>query len=225
MAHMVFYAVKLLNYFSAKGDVSEIYGPKTIMSGKIIDFKKFSLPFGTYCQVHEEKLPQNNLADRTLGAISLGPSGNAQGGHKFFTLNTSQVITRRSWDVIPMPKSVVDRVNFIGRDQPIQPVFLDRAGNPIGDGDANYEEDYANPTANLPGEVIPEVTPDHVEITGVDAENAEPIKFQADLTSSVEIPGVGTAQQTIEINDLDLSPPQEPALIEPAKPDQPRQLG
>ncbi len=57
MMHMVFYAVKLLNYFLAKGGVSEIYGPKTIMSGKIIDFKKFSLPFGAYCQVHEEKLP------------------------------------------------------------------------------------------------------------------------------------------------------------------------
>ncbi len=57
MMHMVFYAVKLLNYFLEKGGVSEIYGPKTIMSGKIIDFKKFSLPFGTYCQVHEEKLP------------------------------------------------------------------------------------------------------------------------------------------------------------------------
>jgi hypothetical protein len=57
MTHMVFYAVKFLNYFPAKGGVSEIYGPKTIMSGEIIDFKKFSLPFGTYCQVHEEKLP------------------------------------------------------------------------------------------------------------------------------------------------------------------------
>jgi hypothetical protein len=193
------------------------------MSGKIINFNKFSLPFGTYCQIHEEKLLQNSLADRSLGAISLWPSGNAQGGHKFFTLNTSWVITRRSWDVIPMPKSIVDRVNFIGRDQPIQPVFLNRTGNPIGDGDANYEEDPANPTNDLPGEVIPKVAPDHVEITGVDdAENAEPIKFQADLTSPVEIPGVDAAQQTSEINDLDLSPPQEPALIEPAKPDQPR---
>jgi hypothetical protein len=218
MMHMVFYAVKLMNYFPAKGGVSEIYGPKTIMSGKIIDFKKFSLPFGTYCQVHEEKLPQNSLADRTLGAISLGPSRNAQGGHKFFTLNMSWVITCQSWDVNAMPKSVVDRVNFIGKDQPIQPVFLDRASNPIGDGDAN-------PTANLPGEVIPEVAPDHVKITRVDAENAEPIEFQADLTSSVEIPGVDTAQQTNEINDLDLSLPQELALIEPAKPDQPRRSG
>jgi hypothetical protein len=93
-----------------------------------------------------------------------------------------------------MPKSVVDRVNYIGRDQPFQPVFLHRAGNPIGDGDANYEEDPAKPTANLPGEVIPEVAPDHVEITGVDdVENAEPIKFQADLMNPVEIPGEDTA--------------------------------
>jgi hypothetical protein len=86
MTHMVFYAIKLLNYFPAKEGVSEIYGPKTIMSGEIINFKKLSLPFGTYCQVHEEKLPQNGLANRTLGAISLGPSGNAQGGHIFLPL-------------------------------------------------------------------------------------------------------------------------------------------
>ncbi len=66
-----------------------------------------------------------------------------------------------------MPKSMVDRVNYIGRDQPIQPVFLNRASNPIGDGDANYEDDPANPTANLPGEVIPKVAPDHVKIIGV----------------------------------------------------------
>jgi hypothetical protein len=90
----------------------------------------------------------------------------------------SRVITHWSWDVIPMPKSVVDRVNYNGRDQPIQLVFLDCAGNPIGDGDADYEEDPANPTTDLPGEVIPKVAPDHVEITGVDdAKNFEPIKF------------------------------------------------
>jgi hypothetical protein len=94
-----------------------------------------------------------------------------------------------------MPKPIVDRVNFIGRDQPIQAVFLDRAGNPIGDGDADYEEDPADQTADLPEEVIPEVAPDHVKITGLDTENAEPIEFQAnDSMSPVEIPGVDTTQ-------------------------------
>jgi hypothetical protein len=151
LTHMVLYAVKLLNYFPVKGGVSEIYGPKAIMSGKVLDFKKNSLPFGSYCQVHEEKLPHNSLVNRTLRAISLGPSGNAQGGHKFFTLNTSRVITRWSWDILPMPKSVVDRVNFIGRDQPQQAVFLNRSGNPIGDGDAAYAEDLAEQAADLLG--------------------------------------------------------------------------
>ena len=51
---MVFYAVKLLNYFPVKGGVSEVFGPKAIMSGEVLDFKTFSLPFGSYCQVHEE---------------------------------------------------------------------------------------------------------------------------------------------------------------------------
>jgi hypothetical protein len=86
LTHMVFYAVKLLNYFPVKGNVSEIYGPKAIMSGKVLDFEIFSLPFGSYCQVHEEKLLCNSLVNRTLGAISLGPSGNAQGGIKFLPL-------------------------------------------------------------------------------------------------------------------------------------------
>ena len=49
LMHMVFYAVKLLNYFPVRGDVSEVYGPKTIMSGEVLDFKKFSIPFGSYC--------------------------------------------------------------------------------------------------------------------------------------------------------------------------------
>jgi hypothetical protein len=41
---MVFYAVKLLNYFPVKGGVSEIYGPKTIMSGRVLDLKKILFP-------------------------------------------------------------------------------------------------------------------------------------------------------------------------------------
>jgi hypothetical protein len=73
-------------------------------------------------------------------------------------------------------------------------------------------------TADLPGEVIPEVAPDNVEITGVDMENAvEPIKPHInDSMSPFEIPGVDATQQTIEINHLDVSPPPEPALVQSA---------
>ena len=84
------------------------------MSGKTLDYKKhLSLSFGKYCQVHEEETPRNSQIARTKGAISLGPSGNSQGGHKFMALKTGRKITRRSWDVIPIPDIVINRVNTL----------------------------------------------------------------------------------------------------------------
>jgi hypothetical protein len=71
-------------------DVIEIL--KQIMSGEVVHYNFFAMGFGRYCQIHEEDQPRNNLAARTQGAISLGPSGNAQGGHKFFTLTTGKVV-------------------------------------------------------------------------------------------------------------------------------------
>jgi hypothetical protein len=73
--------------------------------------------------VHEEDTPRNSQSPRTKGAISLGPSGNLQGGYKFMALNTGKKITRQSWDVIPMPDTVVARVNALGTDQPEQLIF------------------------------------------------------------------------------------------------------
>jgi hypothetical protein len=37
----------------------------------------------------------------------VGPSGNLQGGYKLMALNTGKKITWRSWDVIPMPDTVI----------------------------------------------------------------------------------------------------------------------
>jgi hypothetical protein len=101
--HIVLNVVKLLNFFPTKGGVSDTLSPKTIMSGETLDFKKhLSLNIGQYCQVHEEDTPRNSQVARTKGAISLGPSGNLQGGFKFMALNCGNKIVRRSWDVIPI---------------------------------------------------------------------------------------------------------------------------
>ena len=116
VTHMVFFVVKLLNYFPAKSGISTQFSPKTIMSGQTLNYKQCSLPFGTYCQVHEEEGPRNSLIARMAGAISLGPSSNRQGGHLFLSLNTGRVIARRSWTVIPMPQAVIDRVNTMAAD-------------------------------------------------------------------------------------------------------------
>jgi hypothetical protein len=119
MIHIVFAAVKLLNHFPPKGGISDTVSPKTIMAGETFDYKKhLSLQLGQYCQVHEDGTPRNSQLPRTQGAIYLGPSGNLQGGFKFINLTTAKTISRRSWDIIPMPQTVIDRVNILGKDQP-----------------------------------------------------------------------------------------------------------
>jgi hypothetical protein len=100
--HIVLNAVKLLNFFSIKGGVSDTLSPKTIMYGETLDYKNhMSLQIGQYCQVHEEDNPRNSQIARTKGAISSGPSGNMQDGFKFMTLNTNKNIVCRSWDKFP----------------------------------------------------------------------------------------------------------------------------
>jgi hypothetical protein len=133
------------------------------------------LPFGSYCQVHEEDGPRNSLAARTQGAISLGPSTNRQGGQLFFSLNTGKVISRRSYTALPMPSNVIDRVNQMAKDQPQLLVFTDKHGNEIDP----LEE--TEPSADTPQE-IPGVITDTYEIPGVDTE----IKATADDTLTDE---------------------------------------
>jgi hypothetical protein len=99
---------KAVDFFPTKGGVSDTISPKKIMSAETLDYKKhLSLQLGQYFQVHEEDNPRNSQIARTKGAISLGPSGNLQGGFKFMALNSGKKIIRRSWDVIPMPDIVI----------------------------------------------------------------------------------------------------------------------
>ena len=104
------------------------------MSGETLNYKKhLSLRVGQYCQVHEDDTPRNSQTPRNQGAICLGPSGNLQGGFKFMSLTTMQTIVRRRWDAIPMPDTVIDRVNLLGKDQPELFTFTDRKSRRIGD--------------------------------------------------------------------------------------------
>jgi hypothetical protein len=138
----------------------------------MLDYKKhLSLQLGQYCQVHEEDNPRNSQIARTKGAISLGTSGNLQGGFKFMALNSGKKIVRRSWDVIPMPDLVINRVNALGRDQPQHMTFTDRHGCLIGDVEIPGVDDQEEDDDHLPG-VVPVIT-DDTEITGVDVEGTE----------------------------------------------------
>ena len=99
------------------------------MTGIKLDYSKhFRLTFGSYVQVHDEPRPTNSPTARTVGAITLGPTGNLQGGHKLLNIRTGKNITRRNWTHLPMPSEVIERVNKIGvaQGQPTLLTFQDR---------------------------------------------------------------------------------------------------
>ena len=71
------------------------------------------LNFGDYVQTHVPANKTNNNGTRTTGAIALYPSGNAQGSWYFMSLETGKRIHRYDWDILPISKDVLDRVEAI----------------------------------------------------------------------------------------------------------------
>jgi hypothetical protein len=122
-------------------------------------------------------LINQSINQSTEGAIALGPSGNAQGGIKFYTLTTGKVVVRRQFKRLPMTDAVIARIGLLAVGQPSQPVFTDRQGRPIGDV-AMEHFDYDNETDeaddDLPGVHLPN-TDVSAEIPGVGTIDRDPI--------------------------------------------------
>ena len=117
------------------------------------------------------------------------------------SLNTSRILRRRAWTVLPMPQSVIDRVNAMASDQPRLITFVDKHGIKIGDiGD---DTDTINPPETQ--YEIPGVMGDITQIPGVDTANA------------IEDTAVDDDNEVTEakMNDLINIPEQkEPPLVE-----------
>jgi hypothetical protein len=133
-----------LNSFPNENGVSRTVSPRTIMTGKTIDYNRHcKLMFGAYAQVHEEH--DNSMQARTTGAIALRPTGNEQGGFYFMSLASGKRLNRNHWHELPMPQDVVDRVevlarrSFTSRDL----VFQFHDGAPVDDDDESVADpDY-----------------------------------------------------------------------------------
>ena len=149
--------------------------PREIMCGEWLDQEKhLCLQFGEYCQVYEEELPRNRNTPRTLGAVCLGPTHNKQGGFKFMRLTTGAAVTRYGWDPIPIPSSVIARVNRLGEEQPELLVFTDKKGRHIGE-----DEPTGVDGAEQPGQ-----DKDLEDDVGLDNERSED---EEDLAKEIEI--------------------------------------
>jgi hypothetical protein len=134
-----------LNMFPDKRGVSNVMSPRTILTGKTIDYKRHcQIMFGAYhAQVHKEH--DNSLQTRTTGAIALRPTGNEQGGVYFMSLTMGRRLNRNHWHELPMPKDVIEHVHKMARRSYTAKdlVFQLRDGAPVDEDDESAADpDY-----------------------------------------------------------------------------------
>ncbi len=102
----------------------------------------------------------------------------------FLASDTGHTINRYQWVLLPMPPTVIARVNLFGKDEPSILTFTDRQGREIGDHPQDVEPsgNDDDSVVNLISDVIPGVdpTPDEVaEFPGVDTDfDAEPQEWR-----------------------------------------------
>jgi hypothetical protein len=115
ITHMVADVTRCLNQFPWKNGVSDTMSPTSILTGAAIpDFNNMQLEFGTYVQVFEDNDPTNTPKARSLGAIALNPTGNAQGDYFFMSLATgAKKISRHQWTELPLTDTAIARVEAL----------------------------------------------------------------------------------------------------------------
>ncbi len=138
VVRMVLHIIKFVNGFPQRGGVKH-YSPGEIMTDCHLHANDLQLGFRIYCQVTENIEPRNSLAPRTRAAISLGNSGNLSGGQLFLALDSGQTIVRHQWVVLPVPPTVIDCVNLLGKNEPSILTFTNRHGQNIGDLAQDFE--------------------------------------------------------------------------------------
>ncbi len=104
--HLVYFAMLWLNSLPVATGVSEIYSPRTIILGRELNFTKHCIvPFGSYVKAHN---------DPTITNTFHSPTGNHQGTHKVFDINTGAVEKPCTVTLLPMPDRVIKVVNDWG---------------------------------------------------------------------------------------------------------------
>ena len=143
---MVYTANQLLNMFPHPNGISQMMSPRAILTGHRIEYATHcQLEFREYVQTHEEH--DNSMQPRTIGAISLWPTGNVQGGYFFFSLTTGHVLNRNRWTRLPMLNEVIDSVHPMARQEKANHslIFQNRNQEVLADQDEDDDDESYSP--------------------------------------------------------------------------------
>jgi hypothetical protein len=163
--------------------VGQEHSPKDLVFGdQLLHYKVVCrIPFGAYAQVHDDQSITNTMESRTTGAIILGTTGNIQGTHRFLSLRTGEIIVRRTWNELPVPRDVIDRLDELTANEPDYENDIniedEEEDNNDQDQEANEEEIDVNPP-NVNIEDEPQPTIETEENNNNDLSNEENDEFE-----------------------------------------------
>ena len=81
---------------------------------------------------------------RTVGALALRPTGNAQWGFYFLSLSTGRVLNRLRATALPMPDNVVDQVHQMARQQRANPGLIFESRSHVGTANGEDMDDVSD---------------------------------------------------------------------------------
>jgi hypothetical protein len=137
--HMLVSVMFYVNAFIWKKGVSPFLSPMTILEGVVLDYNlHFQVIFGEYAHTYEETT--NNMKRQTVGSIALGPTGNLQGGVRFYSLVTGRILQRdrNSFTLLKMPEDAIRRMKTLSKKSAPGLQFGDRSNI---DSDLNSDVD------------------------------------------------------------------------------------
>jgi hypothetical protein len=222
--HLVYFAVLWLNSLLAAAGVSDKYSPWEIVLGRKINFKKHcKATFSSYAKAHNDPTITNTMRPRTFPRIFLGLTGNRQGTHKVFDINTGIVKKNRTITPLPMPDRVITAIKDWRRhhqkeDKASTLEFLNQKQQQYDwdNNDLKYDEgliklDIAHPNipAEFPGIDLESEQPRHHQVVEVIEESKDKCIYAVQCNASLDnLPhkptGVSTAVVKIEDNWTDL---------------------
>ena len=145
-----------INAFVWRKGVSQFLSPLTILEGIVLDYNlHFQVIFGEYAHTYESTT--NTAKSRTVGAIALGPTGNLQGGVRFFSLVSGKILQRakKDYTLLKMPEDAIRRLLTMGNNSVAGLLFGDRhnidldnsteitgVDDDVGDHNINQEHPY-----------------------------------------------------------------------------------
>ena len=90
--HLVYLTVLWLNSLPVAAGVSTKYSPRKIVLDRELNSNKHcKATFGSNIEAHKDPTITNTMCSCTLPGIFFGPTGNHQGTHKVFDINTGVV--------------------------------------------------------------------------------------------------------------------------------------